>query len=388
MKKCIIAPDSFKGTMHAADVCGIIESVLRKHFPDCDIISIPAADGGEGTVDCFLAAFKDGVRIPVRTKGALLEDIDCNYGFFGDFSVIEMASVVGLPMMGGLKDPAKTSTYGLGALITDAIAKGSKRIYIGMGGTGTNDCGAGVAVALGTKFFNADGKPFTPTGGTLSKVISIDTEATRNLLEGIDIIGMYDSACPMHGVDGAAYIYAPQKGANPEQTEFLDMQLKAMAKTIQTSLGTDVSLADGAGAGGAMGAGIMAFLGGRLEKGIDTIINICGLEEALIDCDCIFTGEGRLDRQSLSGKVVSGIVKLAKKHEVPAIIVAGDVDGDMGCFYEIGASHIFKTAKDGMSADEIKLNCREDLKEVVDRISETVLAQRAPAPVHWKGGGI
>jgi glycerate kinase len=370
MKKCIIAPDSFKGTMSAVDVCGIIENGLREHFPDCGIISIPVADGGEGTVDCFLAAFKHGVKIPIRTKDALFEDINCDYGFFGDFSVIEMASVVGLPMMDGRKDPMNASTYGIGVLIKDAIEKGSKKIYIGLGGTCTTDCGAGVAAALGTEFFDAEGRTFIPTGASLSKAVSIDVSVTGKLLSGIEVIGIYDSACPMHGAHGAAYVYAPQKGADPEQTELLDTQLKAMSNTIQASLGMDVSLVDGAGAGGAMGAGVMAFLGGRLEKGIDAIIKICGLEDALTGCDYIFTGEGRLDRQSLSGKVVSGIVKLAKKHGVPAIIIAGAVDGDTEGFYEIGASHIFRTAKEGMSADDIKINCRKDLKEVVDRISD------------------
>ncbi len=367
MKKCILVPDSFKGTMNSIQISNIMKDVILKHWPDCEVISIPIADGGEGTVDCWLEAL-GGNKIFLKTKGPYMEDIDSFYGLAGKTAIIEMAASAGLPLVVDRPDPLRTTTYGVGELIRDAIRRGCKKIIIGLGGSCTNDAGAGMAAALGTVFRDANGRDFLPVGGTLSEVDSIDITEIERLVKGVEIIGICDIDNPMHGRQGAACVFAPQKGAGPEAVELLDRQLEKFAGTIYRCLGMDVGLLKGAGAAGAMGAGVHAFLKGQLKQGIDTILDLVGFEELLQGCDVVFTGEGRLDEQTLSGKVVSGVAGRAKHRNVPVIAVVGSMDQNMTAIFDIGVTEVYETGRGRGSFAEIKANCLEDLRATLEKV--------------------
>lgn len=368
MKKCILVPDSFKGTMSAVEVCGIMKESIRNTYPECDIISVPTADGGEGTVDCFLQAFNRGRKIVMETKGPYLENIQSFYGIIDDIGIIEMAASAGVFTVNGTMDPEKTSTYGVGELINDAVNRGCKKIILGLGGSCTNDAGAGMAAALSTKFYDQSGRPFIPVGGNLSSVASIDITETREKLKNIEIEAMCDIDNPLYGENGAAYVFGPQKGADPETVKKLDLNLRYFSETIHKSLGIDVSEMAGAGAAGGMGAGAYAFLSANLKRGIDVILDMIHFEDTISSCDCIFTGEGRLDAQSMRGKVVIGISKRAKPYMIPVVAVVGSFEGDRKAVRNAGVSFIFETGAERKSFHEVRANCKEDLRRTMDKI--------------------
>ncbi len=367
MKRCLVIPDSFKGTMTSIEVCSIMSAEILKHFPDCDIISVPIADGGEGTVDCFLKAL-EGVKIPIRVKGPFFEEIDAFYGIIGKTAIIEMAAVVGLDKGKGELNPAKATTYGVGQLIADAVKKGCTDIILGLGGSCTNDAGAGAAAALGTKFYNSEKETFVPTGGTLGSVKYIDISETEKILRGCRLTVMCDVDNPLFGKSGAAYVFAPQKGADAEMVKMLDEQLYLFSKTIQSSLNIDISKRKGAGAAGGMGAGAEAFLGADMKKGIDMILDVIHFEDIVKDCDMIFTGEGKIDTQSLGGKVVIGISNRAKLMNVPVIAVVGEIGGGIDPAYDMGVSAIFSTNHRAVPYEVAKKECRKNLSMAMDNI--------------------
>lgn len=368
MRKCIILPDSFKGTMSALRVCEIMKKCILQVFPNCEVIAIPVADGGEGTVDCFLQAL-GGRKVKLQTSGPFMENIESFYGITEDnTAIIEMAAAAGLPLAAGKLDPEKASTYGVGELIYDAAMKGCKRIILGLGGSCTNDGGAGMAAALGTKFYDEYGVPFIPVGGTLSQVFQIDISETTKLLKGIEIIAMCDIDNPMYGENGAALIFAPQKGADEKIVARLEQQLRCFSHTIHMSLGIDVSELKGAGAAGAMGAGVYAFLGAALKRGIEIVLDLVDFDTLLTKCDYVFTGEGRLDRQSLSGKVVMGVSGRAKAKHVPVIAVVGSMEKELKEIYDMGVTAVYETSINRKTMDEIKMHCEEDLETIMKEI--------------------
>lgn len=367
MKKCILIPDSFKGTMTSIQVSTIMKEVILDHWPDCEVISIPVADGGEGTVDCFLQIL-GGEKISVKTKNPYMEEIDSFYGLAGDLAIIEMAASAGLPLVMGRLNPLDTTTYGVGELIADAITRGCKKIIIGLGGSCTNDAGAGMAAALGTKFYNANGESFIPVGGTLSKVNSIDKTVTERLVKGLEITGICDIDNPMYGGQGAAYVFGPQKGADQPMIELLDSELRSFAVVIEKTSGVEVADVKGAGAAGGMGAGVIAFLNGQLKQGINTVLDLVEFEKLLDGCDAVFTGEGRLDSQSFSGKVVAGIARRAKPYNVPVIAVVGTMDENMSAIFDEGVTEVYETARGRDNFEEIKANCVEDLRLTLECI--------------------
>lgn len=367
MKKCILIPDSFKGTMTSIQVLTIMKEVILNHWPDCEVISIPVADGGEGTVDCFLQLL-GGEKISVKTNNPYMEEIDSFYGMAGDVAIIEMAASAGLPLVMDRLNPMATTTYGVGELITDAIAHGSKKLIIGLGGSCTNDAGSGMAAALGTKFYNAKGESFIPVGGTLSKVRSIDKTETELLTKGVEIIGICDIDNPMYGEQGAAYVFAPQKGADQPMVELLDSELRSFAAVIEKASGVEVANIKGAGAAGGMGAGVVTFLNGQLKQGINTVLDLVEFEKLLDGCDVVFTGEGRLDSQSFYGKAVAGIARRAKPYNIPVIAVVGIMDGNMSEIFDEGVTEVYETARGRHNFAEIKVNCIEDLRLALEEI--------------------
>lgn len=372
MKKVILIPDSFKGTISSAEICAVMRERILAHHPDCTVLSVPVADGGEGSVDAFLTAL-GGERVTLSVSGPFFEKTEAFYGLIdhGRTAVIEMAAAAGLPLAAGREDPRRTTTYGVGELML-AAARGVKKIIVGLGGSATNDGGCGAAAAAGVKFFRENGETFVPTGGTLSEIARIDMSERADALAGIEIITMCDIDNPMYGPTGAAYVFAPQKGADPAAVQFLDDGLRHLCGVMKESLGTDVSALPGGGAAGAMGAGMSVFFGSTLKMGIETVLDTVGFETMIADADLIFTGEGKIDSQSLRGKAVIGIARRAKKQNVPVIAVVGGAEGDMTAAYDEGVTAVFTINRLPQPLSESSRFTRENLAFAVENILRTL----------------
>jgi glycerate kinase len=373
MKKVLIVPDSFKGTMSSSEICGIIEEEIRKKFPESAVISIPVADGGEGSVDSFLAA-AGGSKRRLTVKGPYMEDIESFYGVLsdGETAVIEMAACAGLPLVGNRLCPGKTTTFGVGQLIADAVSAGRKKIIVGLGGSATNDFGAGAAAALGIRFFDENNVSFVPVGETLSRIARIDGSGLLPALENTEITAMCDIDNPLYGPAGAAYVFGPQKGADAEMVKFLDKQLRAAAETVKREFGQDVSVVPGAGAAGGMGGGMLAFLGARLRPGIETVLDAVNFDSLIHGADLAISGEGRLDSQSLMGKVLIGVARRTKKMNVPLIALVGDIGDDIEKIYDEGVTAVFSTNKLARPFDEIKSRSGDNLRFAADNLMRLI----------------
>lgn len=367
MNKCLIMPDSFKGTLSAIQICDIMKKQINIHFPKCNIIAIPMADGGEGTVDSFLY-ISDAKKIDVVTSGPYGETIKTYYCTIGDTAIIEMASAAGLPMVENNKNPIKTTTYGVGIIIKEAVNAGCKNIIIGLGGSCTNDCGVGMARALGTIFYDENGKEIIPYSNEFYKIASIDNSATKELLKDCKITAMCDIDNPLCGENGASYVFGPQKGADITMVEELDKNLKHISNIILKSLGKDVCNMSGAGAAGGMGAGIVAFLNGNLKSGIDTILDFIGFDKLIENTDMIFTGEGKIDSQSLRGKVVIGIAQRAKKQNIPVTAVVGTIGEGAEGAYDMGVSSIFSINRQAVDFEKSRFKSAENLEKTMNSI--------------------
>ncbi|MDR2747411.1 MAG: glycerate kinase [Treponema sp.] len=369
MKRIILIPDSFKGTMTSQEICLIQEEQIRKYYPRAEVISIPVADGGEGSVDSFLAAV-GGEKITIPAKGPYQEDIRGFYGLIdgGNTAVIEMAACAGLPLAGDRLQVDQTTTYGVGQLILDAARRGCKKIVVGLGGSATNDFGTGAAAAAGIRFFDRDGRDFIPLGGTLSRIAGIDKTGMPPELLSAEIITMCDIDNPLYGPQGAAFVFAPQKGADAAMVEFLDRELRAVSRTVIRELGIDVSALPGAGAAGGMGGGMAAFFGSRLQMGIETVLDTVNFDRLLPGTDLVLTGEGKLDSQSLRGKVVIGVARRAKKQGIPVIAVVGDIGDDIDGVYAEGVRAVFSTNRRAIPFQEAKTRCKSDLRLTVDNL--------------------
>lgn len=337
-KKFILIPDSFKGTLSSARICELISDKINKIFNESEIVSLPVADGGEGTVDCFLAA-TDGEKVFTRASDPFGEQINAYYARFGDTAVIETAATAGLPLVENRKNPLKASTYGLGEQISHAVSFGAKKIIIGLGGSCTNDFGCGAACALGARFYDKDGRSFVPTGETLINIEKIELGGVKT--KGVFITAMCDVDNPPFGENGAARVFAPQKGADEAAVKLLDAGVKHVCEVIKRDFGADYSELKGGGAAGALGAGARFFLGAELKSGISTVLDTLGFDEKIKGADYIFTGEGKIDGQSLRGKVVAGVAERAEKAGVPVIAIVGGADGDMTELYAAGVTAVF-----------------------------------------------
>lgn len=370
MKRVVLAPDSFKGTMSSIRICNIMEGVIKKHIPDIDVVKIPVADGGEGTVDCFIEAL-GGSKIQVEVLGPLFDKIDSFYGILPDHTtaIIEMAAASGLPLIGDRKDPKISTTYGVGQLIKHAVIDNRcRKIIIGLGGSCTTDGGAGMVSALGVKFYDKHNKEFIPVGGTLGEISRIDTSGLLKEIKDCTILGMCDVDNPLFGENGAAYIYSPQKGANHESVLLLDKGLEHLSNQLIKQFNLDVSQKPGAGAAGGLGAGILAFLKGTLESGIETVLDTVEFEALLKDANMVFTGEGKIDGQSLRGKVVAGVAGRAKKQNIPVIAVVGDIGDDTDGIYDAGVSAIVSINRVAVPFEIAATRCESDLAKTMDSI--------------------
>lgn len=367
MPKIIVMPDSFKGTMDAIEVCDIMKAAILAREPQAEVICVPVADGGEGTIACFLHAF-GGERIPAVVTGPYGAKKEAYYGRSGNTAIVEMAVAAGFSTVSGERNPAKATTYGVGELIRQAVESGCRRIILGLGGSCTNDGGAGMAAALGVLFYNAEGKPFIPTGNTLHQISRIDTASCERFLQGITVEAMCDIDNPLYGSRGAAFVFAPQKGADEAMVKELDQNLRCYAAVISRELGVSVETLKGGGAAGGMGAGAYVFLHADLKQGINVILDQMQFEDMLPTCDLIFTGEGQLDLQSLGGKVVVGISRRAMKAGVPVVAVAGRVQENLPDLTQVGITAAYQ-ADPGTYRDlqDMQRNCRHDLYRAMER---------------------
>lgn len=376
MKKCVVVSDSFKGTVSSREICAIAQQVIPRHFPACEVVCIPVADGGEGTVDCFVQAM-GAKRVGVTVTNALGEKSAAAYARLGELAIIEMAAAAGLPQVGALRCPGTATTYGVGELIAHAVDSGCRKILLGLGGSATNDGGCGCAAALGVRFYDADGQSFVPVGDTLWRIARIDTAEAEALLRSVEITVMCDVTNPLYGPTGAAYVFAPQKGADAEKVKSLDAGLRHFGDVIRSQYGLDVGAMPGAGAAGGMGAGCVALLGGTIQSGIDAVLDVTGFDRQLEGADLVITGEGRIDSQSADGKVISGVARRTRAKGVPLIAIAGGIADSAGAVYDIGVSAMFSTDRAALPVDMLGARSPGDYEATLsDIMSLIAIAER------------
>lgn len=376
MKKCVVVSDSFKGTVSSCEICAIAQRVIPRHFPACEVVCIPVADGGEGTVDCFIQAM-GAQRVEVTVTNALGEKSAAAYARLDELAIIEMAAAAGLPQVGARRCPGTATTYGVGELIVHAVGSGCKRILLGLGGSATNDGGCGCAAALGVGFLDANGQSFIPVGDTLGRIGRIDTAKAEELLHGVELTIMCDVTNPLYGPTGAAYVFAPQKGADAEKVKRLDAGLRHFGDVIRSQLGIDVSAMPGAGAAGGMGAGCVALLGGMIQSGIDAVLDVTGFDRQLEGADLVITGEGRIDSQSADGKVISGVARRTRTKGIPLIAIAGGIADSAGAVYDIGVSAMFSTDRAALPVDMLGARSPDDYEATLNDIMSLIaIAER------------
>ncbi|MBT0719925.1 glycerate kinase [Rosenbergiella collisarenosi] len=354
--KFVLAPDSFKESMTALQVANSMERGLRRIFPDCEIVKVPMADGGEGTVQSLVDA-TGGKIIKVEVMGPLQTRVQAEFGLLGDgqTAVIEMASASGITHT-SLKNrnPLFTTTYGTGELITHALELGVQKIIIGLGGSATNDGGQGMACALGVKFTDSNGDAVGLGGGHLHKIAAIDMSGIDPRVAKTEFIVACDVTNPLVGPNGASSVFGPQKGATPEIVETLDRNLSLYAEQIKNYLGISVATVPGAGAAGGLGAGLLAFTPAQLQKGIDIVIHFTELANKIIGADAVFTGEGGIDYQTKFGKTPYGVAQITKNvsPHTPVIALAGAIGDGVESLYDENFTAIFGILRQACSLEQ------------------------------------
>lgn len=377
MEKILLVPDSFKGTLSSRQVCQVMAGQLRRFFPQAQVKSIPVADGGEGSVEAFLAA-AGGERRTRTVTGPFGEPVEAFYGILGDgrTAVIEMAACAGLPLAEGRLNPERATTYGVGELLLAAKEAGCTKAILGLGGSCTNDGGVGAAAALGAKFTRADGTAFIPTGGTLGEIAALDVSPVAQALQGMELTAMCDIDNPLYGDAGAAAVFAPQKGADAAMVARLDAGLRHLGQVSARCLGRDFSHLPGAGAAGGLGFGMAAFCGAQLRMGIDAVLDAVGFDSLLPGTDMVFTGEGKIDSQSARGKVVSGVAARCRKAGVPVVAVVGQIGQGFEEMYQQGLTAVFSINRAAQPFAESRFHAGENLALTMENIARLLAAGR------------
>lgn len=372
--KIVVAPDSYKGSLTAMEVADAIEKGIKKVDVDIEVIKIPMADGGEGTVRALIDA-TGGKLVETSVSDPLLRNIKAFYGILGDkrTAVIEMAAASGLPLLKDEeKDPLKTTTYGTGELILNAIDMGCENIIIGIGGSATNDGGQGMAKALGIKFIDMNGNDIGFGGGCLDKLYQIDMSGIDKRIYNCRIVAACDVDNPLCGVNGASYVFGSQKGASPDEIKLLDENLRHYGEIIEKTLNTKVINYKGAGAAGGLGGGLLTFLNAKLKRGIDIVIETTGLERTVKDADLVITGEGMIDFQTAFGKTPYGVAQVALKYNIPVIAISGGIGEGADTLYGKGFSSIFSIVDKPMSLEESIRNSDILIERAAERIMRTI----------------
>ena len=376
MAKYVLIPDSFKGTLSSEDICRIASEEILRLEPEAEICAIPVADGGEGTVDAFLAAV-GGTRAEVPCTGPCGQEVMGFYGLLPDgTAVVEMAAAAGLPLAGACRDPEKTTTYGVGQLMAHALSRGAKRLVLGLGGSATNDGGCGAAAALGAEFLDADGRAFVPTGGTLTQIAHIRMKGLRETLAGAEVTVMCDIDNPLCGPAGAAAVFGPQKGADAAMVARMDAGLRHLAETLEKDVGMEVLTLAGGGSAGGFGAGAAAFFGGQLRMGIDVVLDLTDFDRKCRGASLVITGEGHLDSQSLRGKTVVGVARRARALGVPAAALVGGCETALDAVYAEGVSGVFPIHPALCTWPQAAARTEEDLRFTMGNLLRFMAALR------------
>ena len=372
--KIVIAPDSFKGSLTALQVAEAIEVGLRRVFPDAAIEKVPMADGGEGTVQSLVDA-TGGQILTAQVLDPLGNSINAQYGVLGDgvTAVIEMAAASGLTLVPlDKRDPRVTTTYGTGELIRVALAHGCRKLIIGIGGSATNDGGAGMAQALGAKLLTASGEQIEPGGGSLATLNSIDLSELDPCIAETETVVACDVNNPLTGKQGASHVYGPQKGATPEMIRVLDANLVHFDKIVQRDLSKSVGNVPGAGAAGGLGAGLMAFLDASLKSGIEIVTEATQLSKRFAGADLVITGEGQINFQTVFGKTPVGVAKVAKTHNIPVIAIAGSIADNSDGVYDAGIDAMIDIVPEPMSLENAIENATTLIETAAERAGRMV----------------
>lgn len=366
----LLAPDSFKESMTAKEACVAMEQGIKKADPAITCIHVPMADGGEGTMQSLVDA-TGGTVVTTMVTGPLGEEVEGSYGILGDgeTGILEMASASGIELvLPEKRNPMVATTYGTGQLIKACLDEGVRKLLIGIGGSATNDGGAGMLQALGGRLLDKEGNELKPGGGELGKLHTIDLSQLDKRLKEIEVEVACDVSNPLCGATGASHVFGPQKGATKEMVEALDQNLGHYAEVIKEQLGKDIANVPGAGAAGGLGAGLMAFLDGTLKKGIDMVIEYAGLEEKVKEADMVWTGEGSIDFQTQYGKTPLGVATVAKKYNKPVVALAGRVGDGAEILYDKGIDTIFGIMKGVTSLEEALNKGKENLEKTSESI--------------------
>ena len=327
MKRIVVASDSFKGSLSSMQVADAVEQGVHEVSPSCKVIKVNVADGGEGTVEALLDTL-GGQMQTVIVSDPLGRPISASYGILADgvTAVMEMSAASGLPLLSvEERNPMKTSTYGTGEMINDALSKGCRKFLVGIGGSATNDGGMGMLTALGFRFLDADDRALDGIGENMSKVQKIDVQAVPNAVAESVFIVACDVDSPFYGPEGAAYVFSPQKGADAAIVEELDRGMRHFADVISRSMNKDIAEIPGAGAAGGLGGGFLAFLNARLERGVEMVLDAIHFDDIIKGADLVITGEGRVDFQTLTGKTPFGVMRRARKQDIRVAAIGGSV---------------------------------------------------------------
>lgn len=374
--RVIVAPDSYKGSLSAVEVAKAIKKGILQIFQDAEIIEVPIADGGEGTVEALVVA--TGGRIVRETvKGPLGDPVESFWGILGDnrIAVIEMAAASGLPLVPPEKrDPRNTSSYGTGELIKSALDNGFRKIIMGIGGSATNDGGAGMAQALGIRFLDSQKRELAPGGGDLSRLAEIDVNLLDPRLKESEIVVACDVDNPLYGPRGASAVYGPQKGATPKIVTELDNALRNFAEIAGKATGRYVADIPGAGAAGGMGAGLMLFTPAILRTGVEIVFEAVGLASLIRNADVVITGEGMTDYQTAFGKAPVGVGKLAKQFNKVAICISGSLGHGADDILEQGINAVVSIVPCPMTLDECMRSAEELVEKAAVRVARLLKA--------------
>ena len=372
MKKILLAPDSYKGSLTALEVCQAMEAGIRRVLPEVELVQLPMADGGEGTVQSLVDATK-GKLLKAEVTGPLGKAVEAHYGILGDgvTGVIEMAEASGLNHVNSVtQNPLVTTTYGTGELIKLLIEAGIAKIILGLGGSATNDGGAGMAQALGYELIDFNGSDIGFGGGALDQLDNISTEKVHPKLKDVSFIVASDVTNPLCGPNGATSVFGPQKGASLEDVDILEANLRHYSRVIERSLGHEVMDIPGSGAAGGLGAGLLAFTQAEMKRGIDIVLEYSGFKEKAKGVDVCFTGEGAMDFQTKFGKTPHGVAKAMKEinPDAKVIAVVGKVGEDIEELYPEGIDAVFPTAPGASTLEELIDKASENVSRTVENI--------------------
>jgi glycerate kinase len=369
--KIVVAPDKFKGSLTAPDAARAMARGIASVDSTLIVEIVPMADGGEGTVDALIAATGGTERFE-RVTGPLGNPVDARYAFLGDgrTAVVEMATASGLVLVPhDLRDPLRTTTQGTGELLRAAINAGAIKVILGIGGSATNDGGAGLGQALGYRLLDEQGKEISPGGGALDRLARIDSEGRLPALDNVEIAVACDVTNPLCGPDGASAVYGPQKGATPEQIQRLDHNLDHLAAIVERDLGISIRNLAGSGAAGGLGGGLVAFAHGKLQRGVELVIEAVGLRERLRDATLCLTAEGSLDASSAFGKTAVGVSRLARSMGIPTIALAGTIGPGAEAVHNEGIDAFFSICPGPIEFDK----AIEEAESLLERATAQVL---------------